>query len=343
MGSYDKVKIAILLASILMTGCSSKKGKAYKMPPVKVKVETVSEADYHRGGDYLTTVEPDLEAGLSFQVSGNVEAVTVDEGEFVRKGQLLARLSPERAGDAYMAARAQYDRASDAYKRMKQLYKDKSLPSMKWVESQSDYASALAQLRVAGKDLHDGSLYAPFDGVISKKLIEIGMNVSPGVPVLSLIKIDKINACISIPEKDISGIELGTPVTVNFPVLKRSFTGRVSLKNLSADPLSQTYTVKVKLSNPHHEILPGMMGRAIVKDKGGRGFLVLPEQAVQLSSDNTRYVWVVNSSGHVGRKKIAVSSETPDGVRVSGEVHLGERVVIEGFQKLSDGMSVTTY
>ncbi|MCH4182556.1 MAG: efflux RND transporter periplasmic adaptor subunit [Prevotella sp.] len=343
MGSYDKVKIAILLASILMTGCSSKKEKAYKMPPVKVKVETVSEADYHRGGDYLTTVEPDLEAGLSFQVSGNVEAVTVDEGEFVRKGQLLARLSPGRAGDAYMAARAQYDRASDAYKRMKQLYKDKSLPSMKWVESQSDYASALAQLRVAGKDLHDGSLYAPFDGVISKKLIEIGMNVSPGVPVLSLIKIDKINACISIPEKDISGIKLGTPVTVNFPVLKRSFTGRVSLKNLSADPLSQTYTVKVKLSNPHHEILPGMMGRAIVKDKGGRGFLVLPEQAVQLSSDNTRYVWVVNSSGHVGRKKIAVSSETPDGVRVSGEVHLGERVVIEGFQKLSDGMSVTTY
>jgi RND family efflux transporter MFP subunit len=343
MGNYDKVKIVILSAGILMTGCSSRERKISKQPPVRVRVERISEADYHRGSDYLATVEPDQEAGLSFQVSGNVEVVTADEGEFVRKGQLLARLSSGRAGDAYLVARAQYDRANDAYKRMKQLYKDKSLPSMKWVESQSDYASALAQLRVAGKDLHDGSLYAPFDGVISKKLIEPGMNVSPGMPVFSLMKIGQVNACISIPEKDISGVKIGTPVTVSFSVLKRSFTGRVSLKNLSADPLSQTYTVKVKLSNPNHEILPGMVGRAIVKDAGKQGFLVLPEQAVQLSSDNTRYVWVVNSSGRVGRKKIIVSSETPDGVRAGGEVCLGERVVIEGFQKLSDGMSVTAY
>ena len=334
-----KLSFVLLSVLALLTACSGSGDKKAKNE-IMVKTITVTTENYKSNNNYLATIEPELEAGLSFQVPGNVETVFVSEGQFVKKGALLARLSRGHFDNAYSAAKAEYQQAQDAYNRMERLYKTKSLPEMKFIEVQSKWEQAKAQLQSAKKDVGDSHLYAPFDGVVDKKMIEPGVNVGQGMPVINLIKIDNINVKISIPEKDISNIEKGQRVDVEIPVLKKSFTGKITEKNLAANAISQTYEVKVKLANPRHELLSGMVGNARIYSDLAQDYITIPPAAVQLLPNNDKIVWKVGPNNKVQQAPVKTVAQTNDGIQIGSGLSIGDKIIVEGFQKLSDGVSV---
>jgi RND family efflux transporter MFP subunit len=334
-----KRMLIFLLFPALWASCADHNGKATETSAT-VKTITIGVDSYRSNNNYLATIEPELEAGLSFQVSGNVESVLVSEGQLVKKGMLLARLSAGHLNNVYSSAKAEYDQAKDAYSRMERLYKSNSLPEAKYIEVQSKWHQAKAQLESARKDITDCSLYAPFDGVVDKKMIEIGINVSQGIPVLNLIKIGSVKAKMSISEKDISQIKLGQRVEIEIPVLNKSYPGKITEKNLASNSISQTYDVKVKLLNPANELLSGMVGNARVYGDFSKSYITVPPAAIQLLPNDERYVWLVDSRHKVRQVQITTVSQTIDGIQVSSGLRQGDKVVVEGFQKLSAGMTV---
>ncbi len=326
------------LAVILITACSGKKEKTI-VKPIMVKTITVKVDSLRNYTNYLASIEPELESGLSFQVAGNVESVFVSEGQAVKKGDLLACLSAGHLNNILSSAKAGYTEAEDAFSRMEKLYKSNSLPEIKYIEVRSRLQQAKAQLKSAQKDLSDCNLYAPFDGVVNKKMIETGVNVSPGMTAFNLIKISYVNVKVSIPEKDIPQIEIGQDVDIEIPVLNKRYMGKITKKNLASNNISQTYDVKVKLSNLNYELLPGMVGNARVYTNGTRQYITIPPSAVQLLSDNKKFVWVVENS--IARlKQIQTGQQTSDGIQVYSGISTTDKIVVEGFQKLSEGTAV---
>lgn len=326
------------LTIILITACSENQEKPI-LKRVAVKTIIVNSDSLRNYTNYLGTLEPELESGLSFQVSGNVESVLVSEGQVVKKGDLLARLSAGHLNNVFSSAKAEYTEAEDAFSRMEKLYKKNSLPEIKYIEVRSKLQQAKAQLQSAQKDLSDCNLYAPFDGVINKKMIETGVNVSQGMPVFNLLKISHIKFKISIPEKDISQIEIGQNVDIDIPVLNKNYSGKITEKNLASNNISQTYDVKVKLSNLNYELLPGMVGNARVYTNGTRRYITIPPSVVQLLPDNKKFVWVVEN-GIARLKQIQTGQQTSDGIQVYSGLSTKDKIVVEGFQKLSEGTDV---
>jgi len=164
----------LLSVVFVLSGCSGsqKEGRDSKEIPVEiVKVAKTVPADTR---NYVGTVEEVVSSSISFQVMGNVERVLVGEGQKVREGQLLAVLDKATLENAYNASAASLRQAEDAYARMRTLHENKSLPDMKWVEVESKLEQARSMERISRKNLEDRNLYAPFGGVIGKRMVEAG-------------------------------------------------------------------------------------------------------------------------------------------------------------------------
>lgn len=355
-------KTLIGLLTVLVV-CSCGKKKEEVLQPVKVKTETVGTSNSSEGQSYTGTVEEMNGVALSFTVGGTLRQLLVDEGSMVTKGQLIAvtdgqdqRNILETSQANVQNAKAQYNQALDAYKRMKMIHDKGSLSDIKWVEAQSNLEraksavdAAQAQSRIASKSVGDTRLYAPFSGYISHKNVEIGQTITPGAPVVNLVRIDNVKVKISVPETEISNIPNGSTVRIRVDALgNQMFTGRITEKNVSGNALSHTYDVKAVVANADHKLLPGMIAE-VTTDAGNNSqqpstvspqtSIVLPAGIIQLNADNRTFVWTV-VNGKAKKTFVTTGENIGDKVAIVSGLHAGDKVIIEGQQKVSTEMAV---
>jgi len=331
--------IAILLVGSLFVGCSKLESKDEERV-ILVKTITVSPSNNIIGNSYVGLVEEELSTSLSFQSIGNIENIYVGEGQRVSKGQLLATLNKSNLKSAHDMALSTLNRAKDGYERLKLLHDNGSLPEIKWVEMQTNLQQAISSEEIARKGLQNAELRAPYSGIISKKNAEVGANVVMGMSVFTLVKTDNVKIKISIPENEISKIKIGDPVSINVSALgDRAFNANISEKGVAGDMLSHTYDVRIKINNRRNELLPGMVCNVSILKKGETENIVLPNSCIQIGNDNNKFVWIDNN-GLAEKRIIQTGGFVGDGVIVSGGLSDGDNVIVEGNNKVSQGMKI---
>ena len=144
-----KVTLA-LFALLMVVGCSEKKEQRVKAP-IRVKTETIGASVNNSLQQYVGIVEENEGTAVSFTGMGVVRSVLVDEGQSVRRGQLIAVMDDTQARNLLTGAEAQMAQANDALERFRMLHENGSLPEVQWVEIQSKVAQAQSQLQVAKK------------------------------------------------------------------------------------------------------------------------------------------------------------------------------------------------
>lgn len=335
--------LAIVLLPMLVAGCHGEKEKQDTTANNQVRVKTmqvsVSAAD--EGRQYSGTVEESNESALSFPVMGTVKDIHVHPGERVGKGQLIATIDPASLQSAYEAAKATLDQAEDAYRRMKELHDKGSLADIKWIEVQSKLQQAKAMEQVSRKNLSDTKLLAPYSGVISEKLVEVGQNVAPGIPVVRLVAVNQLKVKISVPENEIAQIALKAGARIQVPAMgDRWIEGTVCEKGIVANPLSRSYEVKLALSGQQSDgLMPGMVANVVMENAGGESAFVLPAYVVQLDEQNNTFVWLCKD-GKAQKRVVAVGGYMPEGVTIVAGLNEGDEIITEGRQKVCEGTPV---
>ena len=196
-------------------------------------------------------MEEENGTAVSFPTGGTIRSIDVVVGQRVGAGQVLATVDPTSVQSSYEAAKATLEQAKDAYARMKQLYDKGSLPEIQWVEVQSKLQQAESMERIARKNLDDCAIRAPFGGVISAKEMEVGQQAAPGMPVVRVVKIDRVKVKIAVPEAEIADMKVGRKAEIRVAALgDKAFEGHVVEKGVAADPLSHAYEVKLLVMNP---------------------------------------------------------------------------------------------
>ncbi len=325
---------------LLVASCKGKKEESTAEEAIPVKVETITLASGVGEHNYVGTVEENTASALSFSVIGTVEKVLVSEGQSVSKGQLLAVLNKATLKNTYDATLSSLKQAQDAYKRLSLLHDNGSLPEIKFVDVQTSLQQAQSAESIAKKNLHDCNLYAPFSGVIASRSIEPGMNVMPGVEALKLVTVDKVYVKVSVPENEISHIKQGNNAQVNVSALDHKiFEGKIEKKGVMANPLSHTYEVKVGLNNPHRKLMPGMVCEVFISSGKQTDGILVPNNAIQIIQFDTRFIWLAKN-GKATRRIITTGEATNQGVVVNSGLSVGDQVIIEGNQKVSEGMKI---
>ncbi len=328
---------------LALSACShDSSDKNNDRPPVRVKTVTVENSGVEDTFSYSGTVEEESGTVVSFSAAGTIKSLAVSEGDNVRKGQLIGTIDDGTLKSAYDIAKAPLSQAQDAYDRMKLLHDANSLPDIKWVDVQSKLSQAESAAEIARIALDDAKLYAPVSGVVSEKLASVGQTVAPGVPVVKIVDIRAVKVGISIPEDEISKFTTGSTAVITTKAAQGEvYSGKLVEKGVSANPLSRSYMIKYHVDNAGGKLLPGMICEVAVDDASTADGMILPVSAVLLSADNTNFVWL-DSAGVAKKRVVQTGAMLPQGVMIESGLNGGDKVIVAGTEKVSQGTKVTS-
>ncbi|MCD8282331.1 MAG: efflux RND transporter periplasmic adaptor subunit, partial [Prevotella sp.] len=298
---------ALSFAGVLFCGCSGGGGEKGDASPA-VNVFKAVEAGVSESIVYSGTIEAVSGTSLSFSTAGTLATLPVSEGMTVGAGEVLATLDGNNQMNMLLSARSSttiaresLSQMEDTYARMSTLHAGGSLSEMQWIEVETRLAQAQAAVRaaeaqeaIAEKGVSDTRLTAPFAGFISSKTADVGQQVVPGMAIVKLVSIDKVKATFGVGEGEVSSLSIGEAMSVTVSSLDGAvFTGVITDKSVSADPVSRSYSVSVTIDNKEKRLLPGMICEvAKAVGEGGKS-IVIPSRVVQIDEKNSRYVWCV--------------------------------------------------
>lgn len=329
---------------IAMAGCQQKQEAAKtESSSIRVKVQTVKTVNGNSNLHYSGTVEAAQTIPLTFQSSGTVDQVLVQEGDAVRKGQLLAVVNKADNQSIYNSSLASFQQAKDGYDRMKQVYDNGSLSEVKWVEMQTNMKQAESQLQIAKNNLDKCNLYAPTNGIVGKRNIEPGQSSISSFAPIELVKIEKVSVKISVPENEIGKIKKGMTATFSISALdNKNFVGTITNVGVVADQFARTYEVKMTVDNPNLEMKPGMVCDVTMNTLAEKQLVVVPYNAVTKDTEGNFFVYVVSPDNKSVKKQVVkIGSYQSSGLEVLSGVTANQVIVVEGKEKLEDNSTIT--
>ena len=297
-------------------------------------------------------------ASLSSRVSGLVAAVHVTAGDRVNKGALLMSLDPtmEKLGlleaKAVSAeARATLDEARRRRDEAVRLGPKKGIPETEIRAAEAELKieeAKLARLQVAErykKELiarHD--VFAPFPGVVARRLAEEGEWVDTGTPVLELVGTNNMRLDLRVPQEHYSYITTGAPVSVRLDAMpSKSINGRISAKVPLSDSSSRTFLLRVQLADGDQSMTSGMSAQALLRIPGTERVLTVPRDAILRDPYGASRVWMLED---VDGAPVATQRTVQAGRSFDGKMELreglepGARVVVRGNETLREGQPV---
>lgn len=300
-------KIAIAGAAIALgvagtTAWLHKRADAKEAPPYRTAA--VTRGSLESTVSATGTLQAVRTVQVGTQVSGQIAQIYVDFNDKVKKGQLLARIDPTLQQQAVQDAEAQLEKAQatlqqaqDEYQRNKQLFDAKVITASEFSTVQSNFSvqqasvkSAQIALQRAKQNLAYTSIFAPIDGVIVERNVDVGQTVAASLsaPTLFLIANDlsEMQILASVDESDIGQIKDGQPVqfTVqSYP--NQRFTGSVKQVRLQSTTTDNVvnYTAVVGVRNPGGKLLPGMTATVQFQTASAENVLTVPNAALHIT------------------------------------------------------------
>ncbi len=277
------------------------------------------------------------QATLSSQIQGTARAVKVREGSSVTKGELLIELDSRDLEANLARAEAEYENTRAHLTRMERLYAQDSVSKQELENAKRAFKVSEAGKRAAETKLSYTVIRAPFDGIITDKLVDLGELASPGQALLKLEDPRRLRLETTVPEGDVNVISVGHRIPVVIDALgSEALEGTVAQVLPSGDPTTHTFLVKVDL--PFRTgMKTGMFGRMLL-DKGATRTLVVAREAVVERGQLTG-VYVVGVDNIARLRWIKAGRTVAGGLEILSGLNSGERVLAEAAKGI-DGASV---
>ncbi|MGN0032290.1 MAG: efflux RND transporter periplasmic adaptor subunit [Candidatus Limimorpha sp.] len=328
---------ATSLLSMVFCSCRNQEEKRV-VSPIKVDVVVMDSVASFSTHTYIGETEEAFSLPLSFLSGGKVKAIYVKNGDYVQAGQVLMCVDDTQALNTLSGAQAQLQHAQEAYQRIKQLYEKGGVAEIKLIEVTSQYESAKAYAAVAGKEVENCTLRAPQDGIISNCTVQVGQNLMPQQPVLTMLNVNGMHVLFSVPESDIGSIKIGDRGRVLIPALKNAVYDAVVIeRSMTGSRFAHSYSVKMQLLGDVQQLLPGMVSKVTLNEQIIQGYII-PAQCVQQMPDGLM-VWKA-SDGIAHHCYIKSDQYLPGGILVKEGIEKNDRIITSGYQKLYEGAKI---
>ncbi len=345
-----KNKLIVLLIIPLIFSCSkeeSSKQPKKKIPIIEVSVVKPVEKPFYKIYKANAYLETDFDMNIKPEISGKIIRIQVEEGDFVKKGQILAQIETTQYKNLINAKKAQIESTKaqvnekkSFFEKRKILYEKNLISEEEYLSAKTAYESILNQLKSLEaelenlkKNLNETFIKSPFTGFVNKRFISIGDYVNPNTNTFNIVSTEEMKAVFKIPQKIFRYIKRGKYVEIivkNYGV----YNSKVVYISPKFDENSLA-TVKTSLKSSEN-LRPNMYAVAVVKYDKKIGY-ELPEQAVQMFKNET-FVYVIEEN-KAKKVKVDILSQTYGKVYVKGNLK-GKSVIVQNAFKVRDGTSV---
>jgi membrane fusion protein (multidrug efflux system) len=333
-----RLLLSALVAAIpLFSGChkASEQTQA-ELPSATVQTQTVERKSRTATEEVVGTVRPKLSAAIEAKVSGRIKQMLVVPGQLVTNRERLVILDAHEIQSRLDQAAAARQQAESDLKRATDLMQQKILSQSEFDNAQSKFRIAAAAETEAKTMLDYTLITAPFAGVITRKLADVGDLAAPGKPLLQMENPDTLRLEADVPEALVGNVKLGDKLAVRIAAVASEIKGTVAEMSPTTDPNSRTYLVKLDLAGATG-LRSGQFGRVSVPVGEARAILI-PAAAVILRGQMELVFVVANS--HVQLRLVKTGNRVGNEVEVVSGLDSGEKVVTDGASVLTDGQPV---
>ena len=358
----------LFLAVCLLTGCSKREEARAPAAPPEVEVTEVKQQDVPIYHEYVGTMEGSVNADIQARVSGYLVSQNYKEGTAVKKGDLLFQIDPRPFEAAQAKARASVAEAEasqkqaqltaqrnvDLYQRKAVSAQDRDNAVQANLAAQAQVQAQHALMQQANLDVEFTKITAPIDGIAGIAKAQVGDLVGPSTGVLTAIStVDPIKVYFTISEQRYTEYM----ARYNDPVQRAAHekelqfqliladgsifpqTGQFFATDREVDLRTGSIRIAAMFANPGNVLRPGQFARVRVQSEVRRGALLVPQRAVT-ELQGIYQVAVVNANNQVNIRPVTVGDRIGSNWLVEKGLALGERIVVEGVQKVRDGMTV---
>ncbi len=361
---------AVLAAACILSGCQSSAGKAGQAGPPEVAVVEVKPQRVSITTELPGRTSAYLVAEVRPQVGGIIQKRHFTEGADVKAGEVLYQIDPATYQAAYDIAKAQLARAEANISTTRvRAERYKELVEIKAV-SRQEYDDAVAALKQAEADIEGGKaavetarinlaytrVTAPITGRIGKSSVTVGALVmaNQALPLATVQQIDPVY--VDVTQSSASLLQLQKSMASG--TLKRDSANRAKVKliledgtpypvegalqfqDVTVDPTTGSYILRIVFPNPKRVLLPGMFVRAVLEEGVNEKALLVPQQGVSRDPKGNPTSLIVDAEGKVQQRMLALDRTIGDKWLVSDGLAPGDRVIVEGIQKVRPGSTV---
>jgi membrane fusion protein (multidrug efflux system) len=349
--------LASVFASALALGACkrSKPAAAFVPPPAQVGVVTVQPTQIAEPYEFVGQVEPFRRVEVRSRIDGIVTDRAFTEGAFVEKGQVLYRVEQQRSDAAYRAASARLDNAKRTLARLEPLVAKHAVAQQDVDNARSEVESAQAAVDAAKKDLDDTVIRAEISGRIGRAMLDLGARVSgPGDLLTTIDQLDPIYvtfhpstqqllawqsdpASAKLLEPGSQGPAVRVVLPNGQPLPK---IGRINFVAPSLDSASGTQQYRAQFENADHRLVPGQFVHVQLEGFARSNALAIPQQAVQQGLGR-QFVYVVLPGDTIASRDVVPGPWSGRNWIIDSGLVAGDRVVVDGVQKIGPGRKVT--
>ncbi len=327
---------------LLLPACSEKESEEQITPFVK----TTTVLAYDNKQEILLPgkIKASLDVNLSFKLSGTIQKVYVNQGDFVKSGQLLAEIDPTDYEIQLSATEAEYKQVKSEAERIMALYEKGSVTPNDYEKALYGLKQITAKYEAHKKALNDTRLYAPFDGYIQKRFFHPNETVAAGYPIFSMINSGKLEVEVNISSSDFIKQDIFSSFSCTVDVLGgRTFPLELISINQKAN-MNQLYTMRLGFKEKIDKMspTPGMTTMvSIFYNNTENGKVSIPLSAI-FEKNTESYIWVYNpDNSQISAYKVRPSQILLDGTVVLTEgPEAGSIIVTAGIHSLKEGDKV---
>ncbi len=347
---------AVALAGLSLWGCNAQKtaqaDTAGEAPPVAVQAEQATSIAVPSTLRLTGTLRGNRETDLAANANGRVLATSVERGEQIKPGQVLAKLdtraaalSAAEAAAQVKSSRAQEAQAKSECDRYEQLKQQNLISDLEYQQKITQcltlplsVQAASARAALAAQNVGDGVIRAPFAGVVTDRYIEVGQYLRQDSRVVTIVSLDPIRLELAVPEADVAKVHEGADVSFFVAAYPgRRFSGKLRFVSGALRSTTRDLVVEALVENPERLLIPGMFADAELTT-GTRQLPSVPKRAL-LARDNQSHAFVV-VDGRLEERILALGPDVGDRVSVVKGVADGERVVVADLGTLKNGERV---
>jgi RND family efflux transporter MFP subunit len=341
-----------LLAAVVACG----RDEPPAVPPLPVTVASVEGAANGGESRYGGAIKADASVDVAFRMSGIVDHITMvagadgrprtlQDGDLVRKGEVLARLRQDEFRDQMSDAEAGLQQAQADYERASQLYENRSVSKAEYDAAYARYTAGRAKQSQAAISLGDATLRSPMDGVILRRAVEVGSLAGPSAAAFTVADTRIVKVVFGVPDVVVAKLKLGERLAIQAEAVPGEvLQGRITRISPSADPNSRVFEVEAALPNPEGRLKVGMLATLRLDGgaPGGNAFVPLGS-VVRPAGDSAGYaVYVLGDSAGATAKlrRVTLGEVNGNQIAVREGLQRGERVIVRGATIVADGQTV---
>lgn len=331
----------LMTGILLLSSCGNNKNGETQVYTKLVKTASVEKISGVEQKQFPSVIEEAEEFNMAFRVAGPIQKIYVKEGEYVKKGQLVAEMDTRDYMIQKNAVEAQVSQLQKEYERVKELYERKSVSENDYEKMKAGIEMAEQKLKNANDQINDTKLYAPFTGYITKVMFKDGSLVNHGTPIATLIDVSQFKVEINVP----ANIYINKSNIKKIECTQESIPGEVFPLTLYSENIKANNNGLYKLYLYHNpasgsKLAPGMnVSVKLYCEKENNAMLSIPAQAL-FEIDSKSFVWVVNDSV-VNAREVQTNNQLSNGhIGIVSGLSENEEVVTGGLNLLKEGEKV---